>query len=187
MKKIYTFLTIFILFSFAYSEGYVNSKLDEQDELLNSLELEMNNVRSTINELSKANKNLTTYTISLEKTIEICNKKIEDLQKNIITMKNALNSNKEDTSTILNILGDMQLELDNYKAYVNGLEQKIKRTNVLVQVMIPTLSLPIIANGVYMCANGNETYGKVCLYGGIALFISAEVVWNGGKFIFKLW
>ena len=188
MKK---FISVIILicftFTFIFADAFINSKLDEQDELLDELELEMNNIRNLVASLKLDNENLTIYSESLEKRIETCNRKIDEMQETIISMRKALISNKEDTHNAISILGDMQEELDNYKIYLNEIEKKAKRADSFVQILIPTLSIPMIANGIYLYANGNENYGKVCMYGGAIMFVGAELVWNGGKFILKIW
>lgn len=188
MKKfISAFVLICFSFSFVFADSFVNSKLDEQDKLLDDLELEMNGIKFLVTSLQSDNANLTTYSESLEKRIEICNQKIDEMQETIDSMRNALLSNKEDTHEVISILGDMQEELDKYKIYISEIEKKAKRTDLFVQILIPTLSVPMIANGIYLYANGNEDYGKVCMYGGAIMLIGAELVWNGGKFVLKIW
>jgi hypothetical protein len=178
---------LFFVFSFGYSNAYISEKLNEQDEILDSIENEMNSIKLLVLSLQNENKDLTVHSESLEKRIKVCNEKIDELQDIISVTKTALESNKEDVSEIIKILGDMQEELNNYKFYIVQMENKIKRTNVFVQILIPVISTPIIANGIYLYCNGNESYGKLCMIGGASILICAELVWNGGKFIFNLW
>ena len=188
MKKIICMITLFcFMFTFIFPNNFINEKLDEQDDILNSLEDEMNSIRLLVSSLQDENKDLVVYSQSLENRVNVCNEKIDEMQETIEFMRKALLSNKEDTSEVILILGDMQQELDNYKIYLSQVEKKLKRTDVFVQIMIPTLSLPMIANGTYLYFNGKEQYGKICMIGGASLFIGAEVLWNGGKFIFKIW
>lgn len=188
MKKfISAIILICFTFTFVFADAFINSKLNEQDELLDELELEMNNIRNLVASLKLDNANLTTYSESLEKRIAVCNQKIDEMQETIDSMRKALISNKEDAHEVISILGDMQEELDRYKIYLNEIEKKAKRADLFVQILIPTLSVPMIANGIYLYANGNENYGKICMYSGAIMLVGAELVWNGGKFIFKLW
>ena len=188
MKKLISvIILICFTFTFVFADTFINSKLDEQDKLLDDLELEMNNIRNLVTSLQSDNTNLVIYSESLEKRIETCNQKIYDMEETIVSMRKALTSNKDDTHEILFILGDMQEELDNYKKYINEIEKKAKCADLFVQILIPTLSVPMIANGIYLYANGNETYGKVCMYGGAIMLVGAELVWNGGKFVLKIW
>ena len=188
MKKfISTIILICFTFTFIFADTFINSKLDEQDKLLDDLEVEMNNIKLLVTSLQSDNANLVTYSESLEKRIETCNQKIYDMQETIISMKKALISNKEDTHEVISILGEMQEELNNYKTYINELEKKAKCTDTFVQILIPTLSVPMIVNGIYLYANGNENYGKLCIGSGVVMLVGAELVWNGGKFILKIW
>lgn len=188
MKKIICMITLFcFIFTFIFPNNFINEKLDEQDNILNALEDEMNSIRLLVSSLQDENKDLITYSQSLENRVDICNKKIDEMQETIESMRKALLSNKEDTNEVISILGDMQQELDNYKIYLSQVEKKLKRTDVFVQIIIPTLSLPMIANGTYLYFNGKEQYGKICIISGVSLFIGVELVWNGGKFIFKIW
>ena len=188
MKKLISI--IFLLsftFTFVFADTFMNEKLDEQDNILNSLETEINNIRFLVSSLQNDNSNLILYSESLEKRIETCNEKINEMQETISSMRKALESNKEDTSEVISILGDMQEELDKYKMYIFEIEKKLKRADLFVQIAIPILSTPMIANGFYFYRIGNEKYGKTCMIIGTSLFIGAELVWNGGKIIFKIW
>ena len=188
MKKIVSFIILFnFIFTFVFADTFINNKLDEQDQLLDDLELEMNNIKNLVTSLQSDNADLLTYSESLEKRIGTCNQKIDEMQETISSMRTALISNKEDTHAVISILGDMQEELDKYKIYINEIERKAKRTNLFVQILIPTLSIPMIANGAYLYANGNESYGKICMTSGVVMLLGAEVVWNGGKFVLKIW
>lgn len=187
MKKI---TSIFIIFSMLFNicaNDFINEKLDRQDELLNSLELEMNAITNLVISLQSDNSNLITYSDSLEKKIEICNKRIDEMQETIESTRTALISNKEDTGEVISILGDMQTALDKYKMILAEMERKAKRTDKFIQIAIPVLSLPMVANGVYLYINGDEDYGKMCIIEGAVIFIGAEVLWNSGKFILKIW
>ena len=188
MKKLISVIILFsFMFTFVFSNNFINEKLDEQDDILNSLEDEMNNIRFLISSLQDENKDLITYSQSLENRVNVCNEKIDEMQKTIESMRKALLSNKEDTNEVISILGDMQEELDKYKIYIFEIEKKLKRADLFIQIAIPILSTPMIANGFYFYRIGNEKYGKTCMIIGTSLFIGAELVWNGGKIIFKIW
>lgn len=188
MKRLISIIILFSFFiTFIFGNSYLNTKLDEQDKLLDDLELEMNNIKLLIASLQSDNVNLVTYSESLELRIETCNQKINEMQETIDSMKKALISNKEDTSEVISILGEMQTELDNYKIYLNEMKKKAKRTDSFVQILIPTLSAPMIVNGIYLYANNNENYGKICIGTGIIMFATTELIWQGGKFILKIW
>ena len=187
MKKFIIFLICLIFSTLTFSNEYIDGKLNEQDKLLDSLESQMNDLKMTVSLLKYDNETITLHANSMQKQLDSCNETISKMETVIADTKKALMSNKEDTSEILLILGDMQTEINNYKIYISELERKNKFANTFAQIAIPALSLPMVINGVYLMATGNETYGKVCLVGGIVMFAGAELIWNGGKFLFRFW
>ena len=187
IKKFIIFLICLIFSILAFSNEYINGKLNEQDELLNSLEKEMNGLRMTVSSLKDDNEAIILHSNSMQKQLDSCNETIAKMEIVIADTRKALISNKEDTSEILSILGDMQTEINNYKICISELERKNKFANTFAQIAIPALSLPMVINGAYLMATGNENYGRVCLIGGVALFVGAEIAWNGGRFLFRFW
>ena len=69
MKKFISIILISFTFTFVFADTFINSKLDEQDKLLDDLELEMNNIKLLVTSLQSDNTNLITYSESLEKRI----------------------------------------------------------------------------------------------------------------------
>ena len=106
---------------------------------------------------------------------------IISLKENNKELHTALNSNKEDTHEVINILGGMSEEI----AKIN--KQK-ELTNKFVQIAIPTMTLPLVISGAYLYfVTDEKDFGKLMMICGGGLFIGGELVWNGGKFIFKIW
>ena len=92
----------------------------------------------------------------------------------------ALDSNKEDTHEVISILGDMTEE-------ISKAEKQKELTNKFVQIVIPTMTLPLVVSGAYLYfATDEKDFGKLMMICGGGLFIGAEIIWNGGKFI-KIW
>jgi hypothetical protein len=112
----------------------------------------------------------------------------------------ALISNKEDTALAIEIIGDIteennkiKSENDNlkklneeFKEVVLDYEQKQKRANAAVNIIIPATTVPMIVSGAILMATNND-YGDMVLYTGLALFGGCEIIWNGGRFIFHIW
>ena len=189
IKKI-TAILILICFISTYifsQASFINEKLDEQEDLLQSLEIEMNNVRLYVSQLKENNEELTLTNQQLEKTIEMGEAKIESLMNNIDSMRKALLSNKEDTSTAIELLGNMYQELEQYKGELNVMRKKNKNANLFVEIMIPTVTVPLIGFGAYEYYVKNDNMGKVMMWTGSVSLIGAELVWNGGKFVLKIW
>ena len=167
---------------------YINKKLDEQDELISSIECEMMNMRILIKSLKSDNENINTHAKNMEDRVKICDEKIIALENNISSLKTALISNKEDTHEIIEVLGSMEEEIEGYKKLISDIKAKSERANQFANILIPMTTLPLVATGAYLyCFTNNKTCGKACMIGGVSLFIGCEIVWNGGHTIFKWW
>ena len=186
MKKFLFALALTFVSVLSAQESIVN-KVEEQDKLLDALGDEMMSIRLTVQSLQEDNKNLSLYSAQMEKAVESCNAKIEAMEENIASIKKALESNKEDTHEIIFVLGDMQEELDRYKAYVSQMESRLKRANIFVNALIPIACVPSIVGGVCLYANGRESEGKLLIGCGVATLVCAEIAWNGGRLVLKLW
>lgn len=181
MKKILIFIISTVLFINVYADDFVNQKLNEQDELIDNIELQITNMSNLISSLKLDNLNMGEHVNELEKSnINMSNEisALKDINKDLHT---ALNSNKEDTHEVINILGDMSEEI----AKMN--KQK-EFTNKFVQIAIPTTTVPLIVSGVYLYfATDEKDLGKVLMYCGGGLLIGGEIIWNGGKFVLRIW
>jgi hypothetical protein len=92
-----------------------------------------------------------------------------------------LNSNKEDTHEVINILGNMTEE-------ISKINKQKELADKFIRLVIPTTTLPLIASGAYLYFGTDEkTLGKTLMYCGGGLLIGGELIWNGGKFILKIW
>ena len=170
-------ISIIILLSFVSTfcfSSEIDNKLDEQDELIQSLELEMSNIRLMMYLLKEDNE-------QLNLTVDSCNAKITEL------MKKALIFNKEDTSKLIAEMEVIYNELESYKSELAMLKRKNNNANLFVQITIPLVTLSFAGYGAYEYFVNNSNMGKFMMYGGLGLFVGLEVVWNGGKFIFRIW
>ena len=180
MKKLMMIFTL-CLFGNFYADDFVNQKLNEQNELIDNIEFEIMNMENIISSLKLDNINLTEYTTKLENGNKVMSEEITSLKENNKELHMALDSNKEDTHEVINILSGMSEEI----AKIN--KQK-ELTNKFIQIAIPTTTLPLIASGAYLYfATDEKEFGKVLTASGCVLLIGGEIVWNGGKFIFKIW
>ena len=189
-KKILSFIILFCFintFVFPQSSIMINDKLNEQNDLLQALEEEVESIRLYVSQLKANNKELSDINVNLENTVDSCNQKIDNLMTNIESMRKALESNKEDTSNAIGILGDMYVELENYKTELNLMKWRNKNANNFVEISIPIMAFPLIGFGLYEYCSGNENMGKIMMIVGTTSLIGCELVWNGGKFIFKIW
>jgi predicted nuclease with TOPRIM domain len=173
MKKIiFLILTFVFLFNPFYSDDFVNQKLKEQNELIDNIEFYITSMTETINSLTEDKENLTNTILNLQLSNLMMNKDLTSLKDNNSELKKALNSNKEDTHELLDVMGDIFAESEKLK-------KEKKSTNTFVQIMIPSATLPIIVNGIYLSVFTDEKMcGKVNIICGSTLFIVGELVWN---------
>lgn len=189
MKKL---IAIIILFCFIPlycfpQELNIIDVVNEQDDLLTQLENEFASLNMMINMLKDDNAHLKLDNEELQKYIDLCNEKIKQLLFNIEDMKKALNSNKEDTSVVITILGDMQEELEKHQEYINSIQHKLDLSYKVTNIIIPLTCLPIAIDGIYNYSQGNIKNGNNLMIAFGITLISAELVWNGGHLILKLW
>lgn len=181
MKKNLIFIISTILFVNVYADDFVNQKLNEQDELIDNIELQITNMTNLISLLKLDNLDMSEYIDELEKNNINMSNEISTLKDTNKDLHIALDSNKEDTREVINILGNMSEEI----AKMN--KQK-EFTNKFVQIAIPTTTLPLIVSGAYLYfGTDKKTLGKTLMCCGGGLLIGGELVWNAGKFIFKIW
>lgn len=194
MKK-YLILLLFIIVSLnVYSQEKIDVSLDEfiTEEELNSNDvvdawalwdqLEQNSIelQNQVRDLMMANTGMEDQLSSL--SIEIANLKL-----NLENYKQALISNKEDTSSLLILLGESKQDLQIIKEKIALVEAREKRNTILMNIMIPTLSsIPIIIGGIEM-ANDNTDRGWNYIKVGAFTLLGAELVYQGGKWVFHLW
>lgn len=180
MKKI--ILCILLnLTTFVFADNFINKTLDEQDDLIKNVEIQVTKMNSIINLLKIDNTNMTNKVSDLEKINGNMANRLNEMYENNENLKLALNSNKEDTSEVISVMGNMFEDIEK-------LSKQKSRANKFVQITIPSTTIPLALVGLYLyaCTDYKEL-GKVCSVCGTSLFVGGELVWNGGKFIFKLW
>ena len=181
MKKILIFIISTVLFVNVYADDFINQKLNEQDELIDNIELQITNMNQIISSLKLDNLDLTEHADELEKSNIAMGNEISSLKEINKELHISLNSNKEDTSEVISILGDMSEE-------ISKINKQKELTNKFIQIAIPTTTLPLIASGAYLYfATDEKDLGKLMMMCGSGLLIGGELVWNGGKFILKIW
>lgn len=181
MKKILMFILSTVLFINVHADDFINQKLNEQDELIENIETQILNMTQIISSLKLDNLDMSGYIEELENSNNKMNTEISSLKNINDELHVALTSNKEDTHEVISILGDMTEEISK----INKQKQLI---NKFIQITIPTTTLPLIVSGTYLYfATDEKNLGKLMMMCGGGLLISGELIWNGGKFILRIW
>ena len=181
MKKILMFILSTVLFINAHADDFINQKLNEQDELIENIETQILNMTQIISSLKLDNLDMSSHIEELENNNNKMNTEISSLKNINDELYVALTSNKEDTHEVISILGDMTEEISK----INKQKQLI---NKFIQITIPTTTLPLIVSGTYLYfATDEKDLGKTLSICGGALLIGGEIIWNGGKFILRVW
>ena len=181
MKKNLMFILSTVLFVNVYADDFVNQKLNEQDELIENIETQILNMNQIISSLKLDNLDMSGHIEELENSNNKMNTEISSLKNINDELHIALTSNKEDTHEVISILGNMNEEISKIN------EQK-KLANKFIQIAIPTTTVPLIVSGAYLYfATDEKDLGKSMMICGGGLLIGGEIIWNGGKFILKIW
>ena len=181
MKKFLIFTTIILLSAKVYCNDFVNQKLNEQDELIEDIETQIINMTQTISLLKLDNNGLNKHVTELEINKNKMTQEISSLKNVNKGLHIALNSNKEDTHEVINILGDMTEE-------ISKINKQKELADKFIRLVIPTTTIPLIASGAYLYfATDEKNLGKLMMTCGGGLLIGGELIWNGGKFILRIW
>lgn len=95
-------------------------------------------------------------------------------------------SNKEDTSYMIALLGEAAEKAEKLEVRIHELEIQLKRNFWFSTIGISLMSLAPIAIGAIEYSKG-DVYGKDYMWAGLGLFIGAQLVYQGGHWLFKFW
>lgn len=112
----------------------------------------------------------------------------------------ALESNKEDTQNAVSLWCEAIISLkkaetnnnETLEKYNNLLElntekEKIlKNRDMIVNILIPTLSLIPVGMGLLEYSNNTELAKKYIITG-VGCFVGCELIYQGGKLVFRIW
>ena len=90
---------------------------------------------------------------------------------------------------MLKDIGEMQIALDYYRSLVSKTIKQLQLSNIMHNIEMPLCLVSGIVTGigiVELC-NGNKNLGKILTLGGGIVFISIELTYQSGHWIFKKW
>jgi len=80
----------------------------------------------------------------------------------------------------------LKKQAESLTEYYAKLEKRSKNTNTLINIAIPVMGAIPVTMGLIEMGNGNTDRGWNYVLTGIAITVSAEIVYQGGKWVFKV-
>jgi len=149
-------------------------------ELLDNLDKQLMTLQLQVETLTSSSKNLETELLSTKEQL-----------KNSITkcsqLKTALISNRDDTGTIAKELGEIVERVRGLEEKIEYYKKRLKRATIVENITIPLPGLSLMTVGIIEIANGNNSRGIKYIEAGAITLGVMEVVYQGGKWVFKLW
>ena len=148
-------------------------------ELLENLDKQLVTLQTQVETLEASSQNLEsellTTKIELTNSINSCKQ-----------LKQALLSNKDDTSAIIQQLGELQEKIEKYQQYLASVEKRLVNNAILVNVTIVAATITPMVFGAILMGTNNDL-GKPLFYTTLGCLAGFGVVYNGGHFLFKVW
>lgn len=158
------------------------STLESMDafSLLDKLDLQLKNLQLQVETLTSSSKSLETELLStkaqLTNSINSCKK-----------LKEALISNRDDTGTIAKEFGEIVEKVKGLEEQIEYYKKRLKRATIVENITIPLPGLSLMTVGIIEMANGNNSRGIKYIEAGAITLGVMEVIYQGGKWVFKLW
>lgn len=189
------------------SKDNLNSESKMQNNLSSNLmqsELESMNAWELLENLEKSIASLQSKATTLQLLSENLNFELNNMKIELLNSKNtcknlkiALTSNKDDTSEIIKVAGELQSQIEELNDRILLSEKKLNNSHKISNISFPIVFASGMATGVgcfmiYKAAidNDNELLknGLTITSIGLASFIGTEIVFNFGKSPkLKLW
>lgn len=157
--------------------GKVTRKLTEQyltqqNELLKSQSQNLN----SLNRLSQICSELLSLT---QKAIECSN---DSVGAAIEESRSAIEENER----LQTQMESLKKQTDSLTEYYAGLEKRAKNTNTFINIAIPVIGAIPVTMGLIEMGNGNTDRGWNYVLTGLAITVSVELVYHGGKWVFRV-
>lgn len=80
----------------------------------------------------------------------------------------------------------LKKQTESLTEYYAKLEKRSKNTNTFINIAIPVMGAIPVTMGLIEMGNGNTDRGWNYVLTGIAITVSAEIVYQGGKWVFRI-
>lgn len=80
----------------------------------------------------------------------------------------------------------LKKQTESLTEYYAGLEKRSKNTNLFVNIAIPVIGAIPVTMGLIEMGNGNTDRGWNYVLTGLAVTVSAELVYQSGKWVFRV-
>lgn len=146
--------------------------LTQQNEL-SKLQLQ------NLNSLSRLSQIYNELSILTQKAIQASNEYVD-------AAIDELNIALEENERLQSQAAILNKQIDAMNEYYAGMEKRSKNTNIFVNIAIPVIgSIPTVI-GLIEMGNGNTDRGWNYVITGLSITLSAELIYQGGKWIFKV-
>jgi hypothetical protein len=95
-------------------------------------------------------------------------------------------SAKEENERLQAQMAILKKQTESLTEYYAGIEKRSKNTNLFVNIAIPVIGAIPVTMGLIEMGNGNTDRGWNYVLTGLAVTVSAELVYQGGKWVFKV-
>ncbi len=131
--------------------------------------------------------NLSLYSKNLETDLSLSVTEIKNLRNDLANTRQALISNKEDTGVANALAGEFYAKAKALEERVAYAERRNRNATIYSEVVTPIPGLILMTAGFIEMGNGNTDLGWNLVKAGAITLVGMEVIYNGGRWIFKVW
>ena len=93
---------------------------------------------------------------------------------------------REENERLQTQMESLKKRIDSLTEYYAGLEKRAKNTNTFINIAIPVIGAIPVTMGLIEMGNGNTDRGWNYVLTGLAVTVSVELVYHGGKWVFRV-
>ena len=176
------------------SQEYLEMKLSEKLKILSgSVKVTMKFTEQYLTQQYELSKLQSQNLNSLNRLSQICNDLLTLTQKAIECSNDSVGaaieefrSVREENERLQTQMESLKKRIDSLTEYYAGLEKRAKNTNTFINIAIPVIGAIPVTMGLIEMGNGNTDRGWNYVLTGLAVTVSVELVYHGGKWVFRV-